>query len=84
MPNGKYGDHPLTDMLTHGAHPFPLDMETMLREILALDPGFPDGKRRFVDQLAWDQRFFDWEASKNLDEGRNAMKAVLQELRGNS
>lgn len=82
MPNGRPGDHPLTDMLVHGAHPFPADMETMLRDILALDPGFPDGKRRYVDQIAWDQRFWDWDAGKNLDEGRSAMKAVLDELRG--
>jgi hypothetical protein len=81
MPNGKPGDHPLTDMLLHGAHPFPADMEAMLREILALDPGFPDGQRRYVDQLAWNQRLCDWEAGKNLDEGRAAMAAVLKELR---
>jgi hypothetical protein len=81
MPNGKPGDHPLTDMLIHDAHSFPADMEAMLREILALDPAFPDGKRRYLDQLAWNRWFYDWEAGKNLDEGRIAMKAILDELR---
>jgi hypothetical protein len=56
-------------------------MEAMLREVLALDPGFPDGKRPYVDQIAWDQRFYDWEAGKRLREGREALRAVLQELR---
>jgi hypothetical protein len=69
MPNGKPHDHPLTDMLVHGMHPFPKDMEAMLREILAHDPVFPDGKLRFLDQMRWNDRFFDWEAGRNLDEG---------------
>jgi hypothetical protein len=57
-------------------------MEALLREILALDPGFPDGKRRYLDQIAWDRRFFDWEAGKNLEEGRQALRAVMDALRG--
>jgi hypothetical protein len=69
-------------MLVHGKHPFPADMEEMLREVFALDPIFPDGKRRYVDQVEWMQRFFDWEAGKNLDEGRRALRSVLSELRG--
>jgi hypothetical protein len=82
MPNGKPGDHPLTDMLIHGKHPFPADMEEMLRKILQLDPIFPDGKRRFADQVRWLERFDDWERGKNLDEGRKALKQVLDDLEG--
>jgi hypothetical protein len=81
MPNGKPGDHPVTDMLIHGRHPFPPDMEALLREILNLNHLFPDGKRKYVDQVAWEQRFFDWEAGLNLDEGRHAMREELNELR---
>jgi len=33
MPNGKPGDHPLTDFVVHGMHPFPPDIEEMLRRI---------------------------------------------------
>lgn len=79
MPNGKPGDHPLTDMLVHGKHSFPLDIEVMLREILAFDPNFPDGRRRYVDQVRWEQRFSDWEQGRNLDEGRDALRQVLKE-----
>ncbi len=82
MANGKPGDHPVTDMLVHGKHPFLADMEEMLREVLALDPIFPDGKRHYVDQVEWERRFFDWERGRNLDEGRTALKSVLAELRG--
>lgn len=82
MPNGKPGDHPLTDMLVHGKHPFPQDMEAMLREILAHDKMFPDGKRRYLDQMTWNQRFFDWEAGRNLDEGRAALRKVLAQIHG--
>jgi hypothetical protein len=81
MPNGKPGDHPLTDMLVHGMHPFPMDMESLLREILAIDPAFPDGLRPYVKQVEWDRRFSDWERGLNLDEGRRELQAVLVELR---
>ncbi len=81
MPNGRPGDHPLTDMLMHNLHPFPPEMEAMLREILELDSDFPDGKRAYLDQLEWGKRFSDWCRGKNLDEGKRAMSEVLMELR---
>jgi len=83
MVNGRLGDHPLTDMLVHGKHPFPKDMEKMLREILEFDPIFPDGKRYYVDQVRWDQRFWEWAKGKNLDEGRCEMQNILKDLRKN-
>ena len=82
MPNGKPGDHPITDMLVHGMHPFPTDMEDLLRQVLLLDPNFPDGKRYYVEQVRWEHRFFDWERGKNLDEGRIALHKILEELGG--
>jgi hypothetical protein len=33
MSNGKPGDNPLTDFLLHGSHPFPEDIEDLLRRI---------------------------------------------------
>jgi hypothetical protein len=71
-------------MLIHGLHPFPLGMEEMLREVLSLDPIFPDGKRLFVDQVKWLHRFDDWKRGVNLDEGREALRQVLAELRHNA
>ena len=46
MPNGKPGDNPLSDMMIHGAHRFPPDIEEMLRKIDSLGRGerkFPLG-----------------------------------------
>ena len=80
MANGKRGDGPLSDMLIHGLHPFPADMEALLREVLRLQPKFPDGKRRYAEQLAWMRRFDDWERGQNLEEGRVALHQVLAEL----
>jgi hypothetical protein len=81
MPNGRPGDHPLTDMLVHQRHPFPEDMEEMLLEILKFDSNFPDGKRYYIEQVKWENCFFDWEKGENLEEGRNALKKVLTELK---
>ncbi len=81
MANGKPGDHPITDMLIHGKHPFPLDMENSIRQILELAPDFPDDGRRYVDQVRWEERFFDWKSGKNIEEGRIALAGALEELR---
>jgi len=58
MANGKPGDHPITDMLVHGMHPFPADIEQMVRKLLSLNPQFPDDGRRYNEQVEWDNRFF--------------------------
>ena len=81
MPNGSRGDSPLSDMLIHGLHPFPRDIEAMLREVLRLQPKFPDGKRRYIEQVEWLNRFDDWARGANLEEGHAALRQVLAELR---
>lgn len=81
MGMGGPGDHPLTDMLAWNLHPFPSDIEAMLRQVLELDPGFPDGKRKYLEQVEWGRKMYDWEKGKNLDEGRRALAQVLAELR---
>jgi hypothetical protein len=77
MANGKPGDHPITDMLVHGMHPFPADIEQMVRKLLSLNPQFPDDGRRYNEQVEWDNRFFAWERGEGLDEGRSALKTEL-------
>ena len=80
LPNGRPGDHPLTDLLVHGMHPFPEDMEKMLREILALDPDFPDGRRPYAEGVEWMKMFGAWARGEQLDEGRESLRLVLDEL----
>ena len=38
MPNGKPGDHPLNDLFHHSAHPFPPDIEELVRQLAGIDP----------------------------------------------
>ena len=68
MPNGKIGDHPITDMLIHGRHPFPDDIEQMLRKLIDLDPAA-------VDRLGGAP--FDWERGKHLDQARTRLRSLL-------
>lgn len=68
MPNGKPGDHPVTDLFAHGAHPFPEDIEGMIRELVSLNP-------KLLDEIEED--VFRWEAGQGLDEGRVKLKELL-------
>lgn len=42
MPNGKPGDHPLTDIHIHGLPIFSVAVDTLIEEIHALGGRFPD------------------------------------------
>lgn len=68
MPNGKIGDNPLSDMIIHGKHPFPADIEIMLRKLRAINP-------ELLGNL--DNEPFDWVEGKNLDAGRELFKEML-------
>ena len=69
MPNGKPGDNPLTDMFSHGLHPFPADMEEMLRRLDSVRPGI-------LSELGWEP--FYWEAGRDLDAGRERLRVMLR------
>lgn len=73
MPNGKFGDNPLSDMLIHGEHPFPADIEDMLRRLRSINP-------KILQDL--DAKPFDWEKGKNLEEGRTLLKEMLAKHEG--
>ncbi|HEX6978278.1 MAG TPA: hypothetical protein VF342_03175 [Alphaproteobacteria bacterium] len=70
MANGKAGDHPFTDMLIHGAHPFSADMEAMLRALHGTNPGL-------IHQIDFSD-FVDWESGRNLDAGRARLQALCR------
>jgi hypothetical protein len=70
MPNGRIGDHPLTDMFSYGRHPFPADMEAMLRKLDSVRPGI-------LSELGLEP--FDWEAGRNLDAGRERLRDLLRQ-----
>jgi hypothetical protein len=79
VPNGKHGDNPLSDMTVHGAHPFPSDIESMLREIDSL--GRADGRWALGENWPYSPHEFDWESGRNLDEARRLLSHLLAMLR---
>jgi hypothetical protein len=72
--NGKPGDQPLTDLLSHGTHPFPEDIEEMVRRFAIVDPML----LREIDQYV-----FQWEVGYQLDEGRAKLKELLAKAKPN-
>jgi hypothetical protein len=74
MPNGKPGDHPLTDLFSHGTHPFPEDIEEMVRLLASIDP-------MLLNEIEAD--VFQWEAGDQLDEGRAKLKGLLARAKPN-
>ena len=69
MPNGKHGDNPLTDMFVHGRHPFPPDIEDLLRELRSLG-------HLHLDALSWAP--FDWEAGRFHEEARRLLRGLIE------
>lgn len=79
MPNGKHGDNPLSDMILHGLHPFPPDMEEVLREIDAL--GMRVGRWPLGENWPYSTAEFDWERGEKLEEGRRLLSHLLAMLK---
>ena len=66
----KPGEHPVVDMFEYGKHPFPYDIEMMLRKIDEIDHDLLD---KFEDS------FIPWAKGEKLEEGRKQLKALLIE-----
>jgi hypothetical protein len=75
MPNGKIGDNPLSDMTIHDAHPFPLDIEVLLRRVDKLGRG--PGRWPLGENWPYSPREFDWARGHNLDEARKLLSHLL-------
>jgi hypothetical protein len=78
MPNGKPGDNPLTDLIVHGQHPFPADIEAMLWKIDAL--GRRPGCFPLVRNLPFSPREFDWEQGKDFEGARRDLAHLISML----
>jgi hypothetical protein len=78
MPNGKHGDNPLSDLMVHGAHPFPHDIEKMLLQIDAL--GRRPGRWPLGENWPYSPQEFDWAEGKNLDSARQVLTQLIQML----
>jgi hypothetical protein len=87
MPNGKPGDHPITDLLHYRRHPFPEDIEALVWQLAKLLPVN-------VSHPMWAsiyERAWNWETQpmvsstpgpdkKRLDEDRQWLQAQLRRL----
>lgn len=83
MPNGKLGDNPLTDLIVHGRHPFPADLEEMLLRIDAL--GRRPDRWPLGENWPFSPREFDWEQGRDLNDARSLLAhliAMLERGRG--
>lgn len=78
MPNGKHGDNPLSDLVIHGAHPFPPDIEQMLLKIDAL--GRRPGRWPLGENWPFSPREFDWERGEGLDAARRDLAYLISML----
>ena len=62
----------MLNLLVHGLHPFPRDIETMLLNLHRLGPS------SILDGIQG--QAYDWEEGKNLDEARRLLRAMLERL----
>jgi hypothetical protein len=70
MPNGKFGDSPVTDMLFHDSHPFPDDIGAMVRKLWEHD-------KELIINLG--DMPLEWEMGRDLDEGRAMLRKMMRE-----
>lgn len=75
MAAGGPDDHPLTDLLHWGKHPFPKEIEDLVLAIAAITPeALHDTKLRGAN-------WWDWAEGKDLENGVRLLQAKLKELR---
>ncbi|MGH9867018.1 MAG: hypothetical protein ACREAA_02490 [Candidatus Polarisedimenticolia bacterium] len=76
MTAGGPGDHPLTDLLHWGAHPFPKEIEDLVLAIAAITPeALHDTKLPGAD-------WWSWARGDDLETGVRLLQAKLDELTG--
>lgn len=73
MPNGKPGDHPLTDLFTHNLEVFGVEIDDQLREIRSLSASPAEFNAWFTEQIGW---------TNDLELIRERTQARLDELKG--
>lgn len=69
MANGTSGDHPISDLIMHGKHPFPPDIEDLVRRLHGLNPSI-------FNELA--HAPFDWEAGRHLQAASTLMHGLIE------
>lgn len=78
MPNGMIGDNPIPDLLNHGLHPFPPDIEAMLFRIASL--GRSLGRSPLGENWPFSPREALWERSEDSDGARRDLAHLISML----
>lgn len=68
---GAVSNNPISDFLEHGKHPFPADIEDLIRKIDSIQPSALDGVK--ADAVAWAR-------GENLEAGKAKLRKILDEL----
>jgi hypothetical protein len=66
MSTDRPREHPIRELLLHEQHPFPKDMEDMIRRLHL--------KGAITAEIAMDA--YDWEHGEQLERGRNKLRAL--------
>lgn len=67
MTENRPKEHPIRELLLHGEHPFPLDMEAMIQRL-------HQKAGAITAEIAMDA--YDWERGEQLDLGRKKLRAL--------
>ncbi len=78
MPNGRPYDNPLSDLVIHGHHPFPRDIEEMLLRIDVL--GRSLGRYPLGENWPFSPQEFEWERGKDLGRARQLLTDMIELL----
>lgn len=78
MPNGKPHDSPPSDMTIHGMHPFPADIEKLLKRADEIGRGL--GRWPLGENWPYSPQEFGWERGENLDQARSLLVNFVEML----
>ena len=67
-------NNPIDDLLEHGKHPFPADIEVLIHKIASVQPGKLDSVR---------DEAIAWAAGANLEVARARLTKILSDLSTN-
>ncbi len=69
MPNGRPHDNPISDILIHGMHPYPHDLEELVKQLHGLNPAI-------FNEL--DCEPFEWEKGKRINEAKELLESLIE------
>ena len=79
MANGKPGDHPITDLMAHGQHSMPEEIEELIRTLWALRPPNFDPHDPVWDDIY--HQAFEWEQGRNVNEGKALLESRIESVK---